>query len=64
VSPLIFIAASNADTDEWVKAWKLVTTQGMDLMSHNTFFVFGSIPMQFPQISSNLQSSQLMQTKA
>ena len=27
-SPLVFLAASNADTDEWVKAWKLVTAHG------------------------------------
>lgn len=30
VSPLVFVAASNADTDEWVKAWKQVTVQGTD----------------------------------
>ena len=29
-SPLVFVAASNADTDEWVKAWKQVTVQGTD----------------------------------
>ena len=36
VSPLVFVAATNADTDEWVKAWKLVTAQGADhtYMSH------------------------------
>ena len=33
-SPLVFVAASNAETDEWVKAWKLVTVQGSDNMSH------------------------------
>jgi len=28
-SPLVFVAASNADTDEWVKAWKQVTVQDL-----------------------------------
>ena len=32
MSPLVFVAASNADTDEWVKAWKLVIAQGTDHM--------------------------------
>ncbi|KAF9788230.1 hypothetical protein BJ322DRAFT_1106242 [Thelephora terrestris] len=29
VSPLVFVAASNTDTDEWVKAWKQVTAQDL-----------------------------------
>jgi len=32
----VFVAASNADTDEWVKAWKLVTVQGTDHVSHTS----------------------------
>ena len=35
MSPLIFVAASNADTDEWVKAWKVVTAHGTDHVSQH-----------------------------
>lgn len=46
MSPLVFVAASNVDTDEWVKAWKLVTTQGADHVSHRTPSGLGLFPTQ------------------
>lgn len=63
-SPLVFVAASNADTDEWVKSWRQVTVQGTDHMSHAACLSFLDWFPHISQISSNLQWSQLMQTKA
>ena len=54
VSPLVFVAASNADTDEWVKAWKRVTTQGTDHMSHTPRLLFSDC---FPHILPDLVES-------
>lgn len=53
-SPLVFVAASNADTDEWVKAWKKVTVQGTDHMSHAACLSFLD---WFPHISLDLVES-------
>jgi hypothetical protein len=53
-SPLVFVAASNADTDEWVKAWKQVTVQGTDHMSHAACPSFSD---WFPHISPDLVES-------
>lgn len=62
-SPLVFLAASNADTDEWVKAWKLVTAHGTNHSRQYVSCIWTGSDAT-PQILSNLQLSQSMQIKA
>jgi len=53
-SPLVFVAASNADTDEWVKAWRQVMAQGTDHISRTSCLAYSD---WFPHIPVDLVES-------